>query len=91
MEQFVGAGPHTTPPNGLAYGMSLSLVGFATFLVGRVRRGPTSSDPNGLAMSQSGMVPYGGQVEGFIEGPQAVTLMGLPCSKVEWFPMGHIP
>lgn len=60
MEQFVRAGPHTTHPNGLAYGMSLSLVGFATFLVGR-----------------------------FVEGPQAVvTLMGLLCPKVEWFPMG---
>jgi len=64
MEQLGHAGPRTTHPNGLAYGMSLSLVGFATFLVGRVPWGPTSSDPNGLAMSQSGMVPYGGKWKG---------------------------
>jgi hypothetical protein len=44
---------------GFAYGMSLSLVGFATFLHGRVPWGPTSSNPNGFAMFQSGMVPYG--------------------------------
>jgi hypothetical protein len=59
MEQFVCTGPRTTHPNGLAYGMSPSLVGFATFLNGKVPWGPTSSNPNGLAMFQSGVVPYG--------------------------------
>jgi hypothetical protein len=52
-------GPAPLTLMSFAYGVSLSLVGFATFLHGRVPWGPTSSNPNGLAMFQSGMVPYG--------------------------------
>jgi hypothetical protein len=87
MEQFVRTGPHTTHPNGLAYGMSLSLVGFATFLVGRVPWGPTSSNPNGLAMFQNGVVPYGasGRVP---QGPTSSNPNGLTMFQNGMVPYG---